>query len=117
MPAAGAASPNLFEMVPDRVHEWAEDAEGKIRVLVPRYGKSAVGRWFASLMGRPHIEVRLDDIGSAIWRACDGGTPVVDIAHRIEKRFGAMVDPVEDRLARYLRQLERGGLVRLRGGR
>ncbi len=109
---APASAPNLFEMIPDRAHEWVEDEAGRIRVLVPRYGNSALGRWFAAWIGRPHIHVKFDEIGSAIWRRCDGTTPVAEIARDLEARFGEALDPLEPRIGRFFAELDRGRLIR-----
>ena len=83
-----------------------------VRVLVPRYGRSQIGRWLAQRLGRPHVPVQLDEVGSEVWEACDGATPVSGISARLKKRFGDSFDPDHERLARYLRQMERQRLIR-----
>ena len=104
---------NLLDMVPRRTRKWVTDDSGTVRVLVPRYGESDIGRWVARSLGRPHIAVKLDELGSAVWEACDGAATVAEIAARLERRFGERTSSrLHDRLARYFRDLEHGRLIR-----
>jgi hypothetical protein len=105
---------NLLEMVPCRGHEWADGGAGRIKVLVPRYGASRLGRWVAARVARPHIPVNLDDVGSSVWRACDGRATVREIAERIEEEFGERIAPVHERLSKFFTEMERGRLIRWR---
>ena len=84
---------NLLEMVPLHVHEWKEAEDGNIHVLIPRYGRSRIGRWVAEVIGRPHIIVKLDPIGSAVWKGCDGETTVGQISMQLERQFGETIAP------------------------
>ena len=109
------ASRNLLEMVPERILEWTDSGDGKVKVLVPRYGGSRLGRWIAGRIGRPHISVNLDDIGSSVWLACDGRATVQEIARSLESEFGERIAPVHERLGKFFAELERGRLIRWRG--
>lgn len=99
-------------MVPRRNREWVTADSGTVQVLVARYGESRLGRWFARSLGRPHIAVKLDQMGSAVWEACDGAATVGDIATGIESRFGVDGSSLHERLARFFRDLEHGRLIR-----
>ena len=97
---------NLLEMTPRRVREWKEGDDGRVRILVPRYGAHRLGRWAAAQMGSKAISVRLDRTGSLIWNACDGSRNVGEITSAIA---GQMEDDSEDlmeRVAHYFRELE-----------
>ena len=108
------ASRNLLQMVPERIQKWADTGEGRVKVLVPRYGASRLGRWVAACLDRPHIAVNLDDIGSSVWRACDGRATVQEIARVLEAEFGERIAPAHERLGKYFTELERGRLIRWR---
>jgi hypothetical protein len=81
---------------------------------VPRYGAGRLGHWIARRLDRPYIFVNLDDIGSSVWRACDGRATVQEIARTIEAEFGERIAPVHERLGKYFAELERGRLIRWR---
>jgi len=99
-------------MVPVRTRGYRLDDSGQVVVLEPRYGSTRVGRWLAALMVRPNIEIRLDEFGSAAWELCDGEANVSAIARRLIDRFGDRIEPVHDRLADFLRTLERTRFIR-----
>jgi len=106
---------NLLEMVPHRNEEWRLTESGEVRILVPRYGRSSLGRWLAARLGRSHITVNLDRLGSAVWQACDGSTSVGGIADRLEEAFGEDAAPIHERLETFLQELERGRFIKWEG--
>ena len=82
-------------------------------MLRPKLGEGRAGRWLAARLGDPHYRIRLDDVGSFIWRACDGATPLIEIAARLRAAFGARVEPAEERLARFVQTMARSRMIRL----
>jgi hypothetical protein len=104
---------DLLAMVPHRNRRWKESEDGMVRILVPRYGDSALGRWIGRRIGKPDLEIRLDDIGTAIWKACDGRTTGGGIARSLSAEFGERVEPVQERLGTFLLQLSRNSCILL----
>ena len=99
---------------PRRLLEWREE-DGHCVLLRPRLGSSRVGRWVAGLAGDPHYRIRLDEVGTLVWKACDGETSLADIAWRMRDRFGDRVDPVDQRLARFVRKMLKGRMIAVDG--
>jgi hypothetical protein len=97
---------NLLEMTPRRVREWREGDDGRVRILVPRYGAHRLGRWVAARMGSKEIAVRLDQTGSRIWNACDGKRTVGEIASSMEGQTEDVTEDLMERIAHYFRELE-----------
>ncbi len=114
MARSAQPSRNLLEMVPRRDQEWIDTEEGLVKILIPRYGRSRLGRWVAGRLSRPNIPVRLDEVGSSVWRACDGIATVQEIASTVEARFGDRIAPVHERLGKFFAALERGRFIRWR---
>jgi hypothetical protein len=112
-PDRSATERDLGDCVPARARAWDTDDDGSVLILVPRYGDSRPGRWLARVLSRPDLRIRLDELGSAVWLACDGRVTVREIAGGIERRFGARVAPVAERLATFLEDLCRRGMIRL----
>lgn len=111
MSHAGLAATNLLDVVPVRVAQWDEQAD---RVVVRRPRPHAPWyllplEWIRFGLAVPRI--RLDAVGSAAWRACDGRNTVADIALRIRAEFGGPAEPVEERLGHLVRRLWREGLI------
>jgi hypothetical protein len=95
---------------PLRRAEWTE-RDGRVTLFVPRLGRGRVARRVEGWLGVRPYQVHLDELGSSVWRDCDGSTPVRAIAGRLRERFGERVEPAEDRLVEFLRGLLRGRFV------
>jgi hypothetical protein len=62
---------------------------------------------------RPY-RVDLDDVGTFVWKRCDGSISVEELARAMRGEFGERVEPVEDRLVTFLKSLQRGRFITLR---
>ena len=85
---------------------------GSVAVVVPRFHR----RWLVALFGRLGLterRVRLDAKGTLVWRLCDGAHSVEQIGRALADRFGDAVQPVEERLPRFLAQLARHEMIAL----
>ena len=102
--------PTLMGAMPRRALEWREE-HGQCVLLRPRFGSGRVGRWLASWAGDPHYRIRLDDVGTFVWKSCDGQTPLSKIAEGLRQRFGVSVEPAEQRLAMFVSQMRRSRLL------
>lgn len=95
---------------PRRLLEWREE-DGRCVLLRPRFGTSRPGRWLAGLAGDPHYRIRLDEVGTLVWKACDGRTSLAEIARAMRSAFGDRVEPADERLARFVRRMLKGGMI------
>ena len=96
---------------PRRILEWCEGEDGRCVLLRPKLGRSALGRWLSARIAEPHYRILLDDVGTFVWKACDGQTSLEMIAHRLRLRFGSRVEPAEQRLAVFVGQMKRSKLL------
>jgi hypothetical protein len=100
------------DLYPRRCCAW-EEREGGVTLLRPRFGRGRLGRHLERLFGSRPFRLHLEEVGSFVWRRCDGATRVADIAHALSDEFGDKVAPVEERLVLFLRQLVRGRYARV----
>lgn len=105
---------NLLDLVPERKRPFEVEDNGRIAVLVPRYGTGRVGRLLDKVVGRGPVRLELDEIGTHAWKLCDGEHSVHSIAESLREHYGESVEPVYDRLALFLKQLASRGLIELR---
>ena len=108
VPAAAAA---FWNARPSRRLGWRDLDDGCCVVMRPKLGEGRLGRWLASKLGDSFYRIRLDDVGTFIWRACDGETPLAEIAGRLREAFGARVEPAEERLARFVQSMLRSRMI------
>ncbi len=96
---------NLLELRPERLFESETTDEGLDRVLVPRFRNAFLRRFLVPRNRDPYVHVKLDMYCTAIWRMCDGRTPVARMVAALEERFGEEVAPADERVAAFIRQM------------
>lgn len=101
---------------PRRRLAWREADDGRCIILRPRLGDTRLGHWLAARLPNPYYRIRLDEIGTFVWKACDGETSLADIAERMRRRFGPDVEPAEARLGRFVQTMLRSRLLTTEGG-
>ena len=104
LPAAAAAPP--LE---------AAEAAGRVtleRPLPPVRGLRSLLARISALTGVKRV--RLDEHGSYLWRRIDGERTVDELAEALSQEFGEAVEPAGERVALFLRSLDREHLVELR---
>ena len=95
---------------PQRLLEWHED-EGRCVLLRPRLRSNRLARWVARMGGDPYYRIRLDEVGTLVWKACDGRTSLADMCVEMRERYGAEVEPVDQRLAQFVRKMLKGRML------
>lgn len=103
-------------MTPERLAGWRE-VYGRVVLERPRPSDAETGLrrlrayltyWFAP--GR----MRLDEVGSEAWKRFDGTITVSGVCEHLRERFGETVEPVEERLGRFVNHLRREGFLQLK---
>lgn len=94
---------------------WKEAEDGRAVVLRPRLGEGRLGKWLESLLGLTPYRIRLDEIGTLVWRNCDGKTSAREIAIQLQGKFGEKVEPAEERLQHFITQMNRSRMIEVDG--
>jgi len=93
--------------------DWSEDDAGMVALRIPQ----REDRWVRILnriaAAPEHKQVVLDEIGSDVWRLCDGVTPVETIVRALMKKYKLSRREVELSLSLYLKQLAKRGYLGL----
>ncbi len=98
---------------PRRLLEWREVEDGRCVVLRSKFGEGRVGRWLATRVGDSHYRIRLDELGTFVWKSCDGATSVRDIVQSMREHFGPNVEPAEQRVMVFIRKMVHSRLLEL----
>ena len=108
---------NLLDMKPIRLREYRlnqKKGDGNLTILVPKFGNGKIGRWLRKRLKNPDYFVHLDGFGSFVWNLCDGEKQVREIGKFLQEKFGDKVDPVNERLSHFFRQMEKSKLIAFR---
>jgi len=104
---------NFMLMTPIRNDKisWLIKKDGLIQLKIARKGLlfNILKFFYRDLPENIYLD--LDEIGSEVWRLCDGQNTVYDIATKLSNKFGAKVEPLYPRLVTYLKILRQNGLI------
>jgi len=105
---------NLLDVIPQRTRGSRDEENGTVTVLIPRFGAGRVGSVLERLLRSAPITLHLDEMGTAVWRLCDGRRSVYEIGDCLKTEFGDRIDPVYERLGAFLHQMRRAGIIEWR---
>lgn len=106
---------NAFsEVIPERALDWETDEAGRVVIRVPKFRNRFAVRYLLPRLKHPWVRVHLDDRGSLVWKACDGKTRVMEIAHQLNARFGDAAEPALERTMRFIHILNQQKFIRIR---
>lgn len=95
---------SLLELTPFRKIEHKFEADNLVTLLYPKFKNPKVSKYMLGNKS-PFIHFKLDEIGSASWLLIDGEKNVEKIAAELVEKFGDKIQPVHDRLGKFLTQL------------
>ena len=104
---------NLLELTPSQRVSWETAENGTVVVLVPKFHNEFLVRWLMPRLRYPYVRLKLDPLGSFVWKQCDGTTSVSVIAERMQAEFGDSLQQVHDRIRTFLLMLEKTDVVDL----
>lgn len=105
---------NLFDLRPRKLVGWEPGENDLVVVLVPKFRNRFAIKWIMPRLRKPLVRVKLDKIGSFVWKHCDGNTTVAEIADRTKTKFGEEVEPVDERVSAFMVKLMRSDLLSVR---
>jgi hypothetical protein len=104
---------NLLELTPEQRVGWETTESGTVVVLVPKFQHELLVKWLVPRLKYPNVRVKLDRLGSFVWKQCDGRTTVAEIAERMRTEFADLAGSAEERIRSFLLMLEKSDLVNL----
>ena len=110
-PKPGNIDPRFLRCRFQRRLKWNEEETGRVIVYRPRFGESPAARWLTGRLRLSDYRIRLDEIGSAVWKDCDGITKAREIVAHMRLRFGKRIEPAEERLYRFVGQMQRARMI------
>ena len=105
---------NFLDYVPSHRVECREDADGRLVLLVPKFGSGRIGRWWSSVVGRrATIKVHLDELGTLTWKAIDGARTIGEISEIVGRDSDDPGESMYERCSSFIRSLSNAGAVHL----
>ncbi len=102
---------NYLELHPIRIHKEEIDKENLVTILIPKFTNKFLVKYFVPKMKSPVIKLKLDELGSSAWLLFDGKKNVGTIAASLTEKFGDKIQPVNERLTKFLTGLYEQKLI------
>ena len=102
---------NFLELTPRRKVDFEEIENEQIRLLVPRFKSEFAQKYLLPKWKSKFVPANLDNYGSACFRLIDSQKSVQKIADEMKKKFGEAIEPVYERVAKYLGHMHRLGMI------
>lgn len=103
---------NLLELIPQRLARW-EEVDDRVIILKPKFTHPWMIKHILPRLKKPYYRVKLDEIGSSVWRLCDGQRTVKEIGEILSQNYGEKIEPLYERLGYFFQMLERNRFLKL----
>jgi hypothetical protein len=87
---------NYLDLTPVRIYDHELREDGKVNVLLPRFKSNIARRMLKPPKKSDHIQIKLDETGSAIWLMIDGYLRVHEICEKMKTLYPEKMQPVEE---------------------
>lgn len=105
---------NFLDLIPIRTTQWEKRENELVVLLKPKFRNKLIAKYILPKMKNPFFRIKLDEIGSFVWKLCNEKNTVWDIGVKLKEEFGEKIEPVYDRLIIFLKQLERGKCIKFK---
>jgi len=105
---------DVLQCIPTKLHEHEIDQEtGRIIVLKPKFHWAIAKKLIEPFFLSKFFKVKLDPIGSAVWQNIDSKKTVDEIGKILAAQFGPEIEPIYERLTKFVVALHRQKFIRL----
>lgn len=103
---------NFLDFVPiAKIGFEVDEDTGLIALLIPRFKSEFAQKYLIPKKKSKFIRANLDEYGSFIYQKIDGKRNVFEISNLMKDEFGDQVEPVFDRVSKFLGNLFRYKLI------
>lgn len=95
---------NYLDLTPVRKVEYEQEGN-LVTLLIPKFTSAFAVKFIVPRMKSRYIKLKLDELGSASWLEIDDNTNVGELCNRLRNKLGDKIEPVEERLTRFLTRL------------
>jgi hypothetical protein len=96
-------SANYLDLHPFPLCEYEKNENNLLTVFMPRFNNNLTRKIFNNKT--EHIKLKLDEFGSTCWLLMDGENSVKEIADKLYSKFGEKIQPINERLTKFLTHL------------
>lgn len=102
---------NYLDLTPFRIHREEIDENGLVTILVPKFTNKFVVKYIVPTLKSKYFKIHFDELGSETWKLIDGKINVNNISESLLAKFGDKIQPVHERVTKFLSQLYLQGFI------
>ncbi len=102
---------NYLDLRPLRLHKDEIGEDNLVTILIPKFKNKIALKFIVPKLKSPEIKLKLDEIGSQTWLLLDGNKTVREISSILLNKFGEKIEPVNQRLTKFLTGLYEQRLI------
>lgn len=102
---------NLLELTPVKLFGEETDTDGNLIVLIPKFKNKILVEYLAPRIKSRYFKLKLDKFGSSVWVLLNGQNNVKVIAEELVKKHGDEIQPIYDRLPKFMTMLYTNKLI------
>ena len=102
---------NYLELTPVRNYDHVVEDSGLISVLVPKFDIKWIDKIMSKIIKSRFFKAKLDEFGTETWLEIDGVKSVQMISNQLSKKFGDKINPVNERLTKFLSELYKNNFI------
>ena len=102
---------NYLDLRPIRNYSEEISDDNLVTILIPRFKNQFAAKYILPKMKGKYFKLKLDEIGSAAWLLINGKSNVAEIMKDLDAKFGEKIQPVDERLIKFLTQLYQQRLI------
>lgn len=107
----GEEQRNLYEMIPRPLVSYEINTEGLFILHRPKINNTFLRNILPRKFRQAVFKIRLDELGTAVWKKIDGVKNAGQIAEELESEHGDKMQPVVPRLSKFLVILKNAKLI------
>ena len=96
---------NYLELTPVRNYDHVIEENGLVSVFVPKFDIKWIDTIMSRIVKSRFFKAKLDEFGAETWLEIDGVKSVQMISNQLSKKFGEKINPVDERLTKFLSEL------------
>lgn len=103
----------FLELCPKHLLRWELNSENRAIIFRPRFGNHPLALRIGSMFKISEYRIRLDKIGTAVWKSMDGATSLMMILEDLGQELGEDQQQVLSRLKLFVDQMFRSRMIEL----
>ncbi len=104
----------LMSCIPFQTADWDVNKEtGLIRIIKPKFKSDWAKKLLNPFVKGENFIIKLDELGTEVWKNCNSINTVEEIGKILGQKFGSEIEPIFDRLNKFIWQLYRSNFIRL----